>query len=101
MARRKPAGPLKSFSNLDEVIAKMGELGFFINEDEKLTRLDELKNPGNGPWVSSEYWFSNRRGAEIKIFRRMFGAFELCNFKGVASDELDELFELAEIPQIG
>ena len=100
MARRKPAGPIKSFTNLDEVFAKMEEFGFFVNEEDKLTRLDQLKNPGNGPWASNEFWFSNMRGAEIKIFRQIFGGYELCNFKGVVSDQLDELFELAEIPKI-
>jgi len=100
MARRKPAGPIKSFTNLDEVLDKMEEFGFFVNEEDKLTRLDQIKNPDHGPWASNEFWFSNMRGAEIKIFRRMFGAFELCNFKGVISDQLDELFELAEIPKI-
>ncbi len=37
---------------------------------------------------------------EVKIFRQMFGSYELFNYKLAVHDDLDSLFELAEIPKI-
>ena len=102
MAKRRPAGPFKDFTNVDEVFERMLELGFFNSsrdfmESEKAELFKE-PNPAS-PFYQDEHWFSNG-GLEVKIFRRMFGAFELCNYKRIISKELDGLFEIAEVPKI-
>lgn len=98
MAKRK-VSTIKSFSNIDELFARMGEQGYFFNENHRDEELARIKAP-TPLSQTNEYWYSN--GAdELKIFKKMFGAFELCNYRGIISPRLEELFELAEIPKIG
>lgn len=98
--RRRAAGPLKTFTNLEAVFSKMEEFGFFINSEHRAEQFALLTDPTPSPGSTNEHWYSN--GAdELKIFRLMFGAYELCNFRGMLSTKLDELFELAEMPKIG
>lgn len=96
MTKRKPAGPLKSFNNLDEVLDRMFELRFFGGYEA----LKEAKADINSQnWGLEErtdgYWYSNGV-IEVKIFRQMFGSYELCNYKLASHEDLDSLFELAE-----
>lgn len=101
MAKRKPAGPLKSFTNLDEVLDKMLELRFFGGyeafKDE--AKADITSDSWNLEGRVGGYWYSNGV-IEVKIFPQMFGSYELCNYRQLIHDDLDELFELAEIPKI-
>lgn len=101
MAKRKPAGPLKSFTDLDEVLDKMLELRFFggyeaLKEEAKADILDYSPTDPNS---TGGYWYSNGV-IEVKIFRQLFGSYELCNYKLAIHKDLDALFELAEIPNI-
>lgn len=89
---------IKSFNNVDEVFDKMLELDFFANKDHMEESKAELREPKAGPFSNSEYWYSNGV-VEFKIFRGLFGAFEICNFHGQIHATLDTLFELAEIPK--
>lgn len=89
---------MKTFSNLEAVLDRMQELGFFINQAQRDERQAELTDESFKPHAGNEFWFSNG-GLEVKIFKQMFGAYELCNFRGLISPKLDELFELAEIPK--
>lgn len=100
MARRKPAGPIKDFSNVDEVFDKMLEFSFFANEAHRDQRKAELTDETFSPHSSNEFWFSNHY-LEIKIFKGMFGAYTLCNFRGLIHDELDSLFEVARLSKNG
>jgi len=96
MAKRKVSS-IKSFSNIDEVFGRMHEQGYFINDSHRDEELARIKGP-TPLGSANEYWYSN--GAqELKIFKQMFGSFELCNFRGIISPKLEELFELAEIPR--
>lgn len=101
MAKRKPAGPLKSFTNLDEVLDKMLELRFFGGyealRDE--AKADITSDSWTLPERTEGYWYSNGV-IEVKIYRQMFGSYELCNYKLAIHKDLDALFELAEIPKI-
>lgn len=96
MAKKK-VSRIKSFSNIDELFGLMFERGYFINERHRDEELARIKGP-TPLGSANEYWYSN--GAdELKIFKQMFGAFELCNFRGIISPKLEELFEFAEIPR--
>lgn len=96
MAKQK-VSRIKSFTNIDELFTRMGEQGYFVNERQRDEELERIKGP-TPTHSANEYWYSN--GAdELKIFKQMFGAFELCNFRGIMSPKLEELFELAEIPR--
>jgi len=96
MAKKK-VSRIKSFSNIDELFGLMFEQGYFINERHRDEELARIKGP-TPLGSANEYWYSN--GAdELKIFKQMFGAFELCNFRGIISPKLEELFEFAEIPR--
>lgn len=101
MAKRKPAGPIKSFTNLDEVLDRMLELNFFGGYEalKEEAKADILSYSPTDPDSTSDYWYSNGV-IELKIFRQMFGSYELCNYKLAIHDDLDSLFELAEIPKI-
>lgn len=96
---RKTVQYFKDFNNLDEVFDKMLELGFFVNENQKLEKLEELKNPTDGPFSNYEHWYSNSV-VEVKIFTKMFGAFEIRNYRGIIHKSIDELFEVATLPKI-
>ena len=101
MAKAKPAGPIKSFSNLDEVLDKMLELRFFggyeaLRDEAKASILSYRPNDPNS---TSDYWYSNGV-IEVKIFRQLFGSYELCNYRQIIHRDLDSLFEIAEIPRI-
>lgn len=82
----------KDFSNLEEVFDKMLELDFFVNRahrDEQLALVDQ----------SHEHWYSNG-AVEVKIFRGLFGAYELVNFRGIKHLYLEELFQVADRPKL-
>lgn len=101
MAKTKAAGPIKSFTNLDEVLDKMLELRFFggyeaLRDEAKADILSY--NPAD-PDSTNEHWYSNGV-IEVKVFRQMFGSYELCNYKLAIHKDLDSLFELAEIPKL-
>lgn len=98
MARAKVEA-FKDFTNVEEVFDKMLELGFFVNEAHKQDHLDELINPKPGPFSNHEYWYSNGV-VEVKIFRRMFGAFEIWNYRRILHKDVTELFAVATIPVI-
>jgi hypothetical protein len=92
----KPVSIVKTFTNVDEVLAKMDELGFFYGYERDLAK---QKIEADGVHDSNENWFSNGY-LEIKIFRRMFGAYELCNFRGIKHKQIEELFDVATQPKI-
>lgn len=96
----KSVSHIKSFSNLEEVIDKMAALGFFNGSDNyRAQKLAELTDPNPSVHASNEFWYSNGY-LEVKIFRGMFGSYELCNFRGIKHAQLEELFAVAEIPRI-
>lgn len=99
MAAKKPVSIIKSFTNVDEVIEKLDELGFFYGPALKEERVTKLKNPTPGPFDSIEHWFSNGY-LELKIFRRMFGGYELCNFRGIKHKEMEAIFAVADRPKV-
>ena len=100
MVRLSIAGPLKNFTNIEAVFDRLEELDFFADESHKLERLEQLTEEYPSVHASNEFWFGNRV-LELKIFRRMFGVYELCNFRGIIDPRLDSLFELAEVQKIG
>lgn len=99
MAAKQPVSIVKAFTNVDEVIEKLDELGFFAGPELKAERVEQLKNPTPGTFDSNELWFSNGY-LELKIFRRMFGAFELCNFRGIKHKDMEAIFAVADRPKI-
>lgn len=99
MAAKKPFSSVKTFTNVDEVIEKLDELGFFAGPELKSECVEQLKNPIPGPFDSNELWFSNGH-LELKIFRRTFGAFELCNFRGIKHKNMEAIFAVADRPKI-
>jgi hypothetical protein len=90
---------IASFSNVDEVFDKLLELGFFVNEEHKAESLREISDPNPSPHDSNEFWYSNGH-VELKIFRGMFGAYELCNFRGIKHKEVEALFGVASMPKL-
>lgn len=89
---------IKSFTNVDEVFDKMLEFGFFSNERHMEERKAELRESTENAFSNSEHWYSN--GAEeFKIFRGLFGCYEICNFRSSLSEKIVELFEVAEMPK--
>lgn len=96
--KRKTLERLKTFSNVEVVFQKMLELGFFYNErqmQEELARITEVTPSSH---ASNEFWYSNHV-VELKIFRGLFGAYEICNYRGLMSHYLDQIFEVAELPR--
>lgn len=79
----------KDFSNVAEVFDKMLDLGFFVNEEQRDQAVTELPN-------HHEHWFSNGV-VEIKIFRNLFGAYELRNFYESKSSVISELFAVGHL----
>lgn len=79
----------KDFSNVAEVFNKMLDLGFFVNEEHRDQAVAELPN-------HHEHWFSNSV-VEIKIFRNLFGAYELRNFYESKSPVISELFAVGHL----
>lgn len=80
------------FSNVDEVFDKMLEQKFFVNEahrDEAKTKIES----------THETWYSNGV-VEVKIFRGLFGSYELRNYRGMKHKDIDELFAVAAKPKL-
>lgn len=96
MAAKQPVSIVKTFTNLDEVLDKMDQLDFFHGYERDLAK---EKIQTDGVHDSNEHWFSNGY-LELKIFRRMFGAYELCNFRGIKNKQLEEIFAVADQPKI-
>lgn len=97
MAKRSIPGPVKSFTNLSEVLDLMLERGFFGGYEELRNEAEEdiLNYDPTSPYAN-EFWYSNG-AAEVKIFRGLFGAYELCNYKSQSHPALKEIFALAEV----
>lgn len=100
MAAKQTVSHLKGFSNLDEVLDKMLELGFFGGYPEWRDQAKaELTDETFDPERSNEFWFSNGV-IEVKIFTRLFGAFELCNFRGIKHKNMEAIFAVADRPKV-
>lgn len=100
MTRRSIPGPVKNFTNLSEVLDLMLARGFFggyrqLRDEAEEQILDWSPTSLN----ANEFWHSNG-AVEVKIFRQLFGSYELCNYKGQSHPVLEELFGLASIPKI-
>ncbi len=98
MATRKMAGPFKNFTNLGEVLDGMLELGFFGGHQALRDEAEHniLNYNLFDPEQTGEYWYSNGV-IELKIFRQLFDVYELCNYRRQIHEDLDTLFELAEL----
>lgn len=100
MAKAKIAGPLKRFANLSEVLDGMLERGFFGGYQQLRDEAEaSISYDPTSPFSQNEYWFSNGV-VELKIFRRVFGAYELFNYRRQSHPDLEAIFELAELRKI-
>jgi hypothetical protein len=81
------------FSNVAEVFDKMTELGFFVNESHRDEAISELPD-------HFEHWYSNGV-VEVKVFRGLFGAYELRNYRGIIHPSITDLFSVARLSKNG
>jgi len=88
----KSISRLKNFSNVEEVFDKLLELGFFPDDAARSKAVEALPS-------LHEHRFTNG-DVSIKVFRNLFGSYELCNFYEATSPELEELFAVAKLPKL-
>ena len=78
-----------SFSNVDEVFERMSELGFFESAEAQAEAKELI--------ASQHETILGNDTIKLKVFRGLFGAYELCNYYEHDDSELESIFAVAAL----